>query len=143
AAGRPSSPTTKSTAAPSPAAATSSASNSSTASERRARHLSAVEGHHLLSAIAELREALGACCSPSLPTPSPCPYRKPRTGLFQSSAGCRRRRPWLLPAPRCQVIGSMNPAATRSAQSLAISSSRSARAIGVLEDVEARQGLSC
>src|SRR5437867_13257793 len=90
AAGRPSSPTTKSTAAPSPAAATSSASNSSTASERRARHLSAVEGHHLLSAIAELREALGACCSPSLPTPSPCPsscYQ--RTGLFPPFAGYR------------------------------------------------------
>src|SRR5206468_3534658 len=92
AAGRPSSPTTKSTAAPSPAAATSSASNSSTASERRARHLSAVEGHHLLSAIAELREAFGACCSPSLPTPSPCPsscYQ--RTGLFPPFAGYRRR----------------------------------------------------
>ncbi len=60
AAGRPSSPTTKSTAAPSPAAATSSASNSSTASERRARRLSALEGHHRLSCRRVAQSAQGA-----------------------------------------------------------------------------------
>ena len=46
------------------------------------------------------------------------PYQNPRMGLFRPFAATARRGP----CPRCLVIGSINPAVARSAQSLAISS---------------------
>ena len=57
------------------------------------------------------------------PDPSPSsPYQNPRTGLFQPLAGDRRTGPCPARQPGAGVGGSMNPAAARSARSLAISS---------------------
>ena len=64
------------------------------AADRRARRLSAVEGHHRLIAVAESHKALRPVCSPSLPSSSPSPSplcQNPRTGLFQPFSAYRRR----------------------------------------------------
>src|SRR5438046_491409 len=66
------------------------------AAERRARRLSAVEGHHRLIAVAGVERTLQARCSPSLPSSSPSPSflcQNPRNGLCHRFSGYRRPGP--------------------------------------------------